>query len=169
MRYMILLLCIILMHAFASAQDFKIGHVQRSFVDTTRNNRQVTCEIYYPANINGDNVAIANGIFPTLVFGHGFVMPASAYDVYWNAIVPKGYIMIFPTTESSLSPSHLNFGKDIAFLTQIMKQQHRISTSLFFNAVDSTSAVMGHSMGGGSLVEIPYFPWIIPSKMQETV
>lgn len=150
MRYMILMLCIILVHAFASAQDFKIGHVQRSFVDTTRNNRQVTCEIYYPANINGDNVAIANGIFPTLVFGHGFVMPASAYDVYWNAIVPKGYIMIFPTTESSLSPSHLNFGKDIAFLTQIMKEQHRISTSLFFNAVDSTCAVMGHSMGGGS-------------------
>ncbi|MFM8280839.1 MAG: T9SS type A sorting domain-containing protein [Bacteroidota bacterium] len=150
MRFLILIVSLLSMHVYVSALDFKIGHVQRTFVDSSRNNRQVACEIYYPANSNGDNVPIATGVFPTLVFGHGFVMPYSVYDVYWNAIVPKGYIMIFPTTESSFSPSHLNFGKDIAFLTQIMKQQHRLPTSLFFNSIDSTCAVMGHSMGGGS-------------------
>lgn len=150
MRYISLLLHVLFIHVFATAQDFKIGHVQRTFVDTARSNRQVTCEIYYPANSNGDNVPIAIGTFPTLVFGHGFVMPASAYDIYWNAIVPKGYILILPSTESSFSPSHINFGKDIAFLTKVMKQQHRLSTSLFYNSIDSTCAVMGHSMGGGS-------------------
>ncbi|MEY5130216.1 MAG: hypothetical protein RL734_283 [Bacteroidota bacterium] len=150
MNSYILFICILTCHLFATAQDFKIGHVQRTFIDSTRNNRQISCEIYYPATVDGDNAPIASGTFPTLVFGHGFVMPYSAYDIYWNAIVPKGYVMLFPTTESSLSPSHVNFGKDIAFLTQVMKQQHRIPTSLFFNAIDSTCAVMGHSMGGGS-------------------
>ncbi|MFN6040209.1 MAG: T9SS type A sorting domain-containing protein [Bacteroidota bacterium] len=132
------------------AQPYQVGHRQQSFTDPSRNNRVITTEIYYPAKTAGDNVAIAAGQFPVLVFGHGFVMTWSAYDVVWNALVPSGYIMVFPTTETSFSPSHTNFGKDIAFLVGAMKSEALNSASPFFNSNSGASAVMGHSMGGGS-------------------
>ena len=76
-------------------------------------------------------------------------MAWSAYDIFWKTIVPKGYVMVFPTTESSFSPSHLNFGKDMAFLCNAMKTEGNSNSSFFYNTIDSTNAVMGHSMGGG--------------------
>jgi hypothetical protein len=134
----------------SAGQTFQVGHKQKTFIDALRANRNITTEIYYPSNTAGENVAISSGIFPVIVFGHGFVMTWSAYEVEWNAIVPNGYIMIFPTTETSISPSHEDFGKDIAFLVESMKAEGFNSTSFFYGAVASTSAVMGHSMGGGS-------------------
>jgi dienelactone hydrolase len=85
-----------------------------------------------------------------LVFGHGFVMTWSAYDVVWEALVSKGYIVVFPTTESSFTPSHTNFAQDIAYLVNAMYAENTNSSSTFYNSVLEKSAVMGHSMGGGS-------------------
>ena len=136
--------------ALLFSQPYQVGHRQKSFIDASRNNRTITTEIYYPANVAGDNVAITSGQFPVLVFGHGFVMAWSAYDVVWNALVPTGYIMVFPTTETSFSPSHTEFAKDIAFLVDAMKNESLNSSSPFFNSNSGSSAVMGHSMGGGS-------------------
>lgn len=132
------------------SQPFLVGHKQQTFVDPSRGNRNITSEIYYPANVAGNNVAIATGQFPVIVFGHGFVMSWSSYDNLWNGIVPNGYIMVFPTTETSFAPSHLDFGKDIAFLVGAMKNENLNSSSAFYNSVAPTSAVMGHSMGGGA-------------------
>ncbi|MDI1317025.1 T9SS type A sorting domain-containing protein [Flavobacterium sp.] len=132
------------------AQSFVVGHKQQTFVDASRSNRNITAEIYYPANTAGDNVSIASGQFPVLIFGHGFVMTWSAYAPEWNAIVPNGYIMVFPTTETGFLPSHTNFGKDMAYLVGAMKTEGTTASSTFFGAVAATSAVMGHSMGGGS-------------------
>ncbi len=131
------------------AQSFQIGHLQYTFMDSSRANRQIPCEIYYPSDVAGNNTPVASGKFPVLVFGHGFVMTWSSYDIYWQNLVPQGYIMIFPTTESSLSPSHMNFGKDLAFLCSAMKSSGNEVSSPFYRAVETTSAVMGHSMGGG--------------------
>jgi hypothetical protein len=132
------------------AQSHFIGHKQQIFVDASRSNRSIRAEIYYPSTKSGDNVPIAVGQFPVLVFGHGFVMTWSSYDVIWNAIVPAGYIMVFPVTETSFSPSHSDFGKDIAFLVGAMKAEGANSSSIFFGGVEATSCVVGHSMGGGS-------------------
>jgi hypothetical protein len=132
-----------------NAQTFSIGHLQSTFTDTSRSNRQIPCEIYYPSTLTGNNTPIAAGQFPVLVFGHGFVISWSAYDIYWQTLVPEGFIIVFPTTESSFAPSHLNFGKDLAYLTQAMKAEGINSSSLLYGAVDSSCAVMGHSMGGG--------------------
>ena len=146
----ILILLIMISSVMITAQDFSIGHQQTSFVDVSRNNRVVTCEIYYPANTAGDNVAVASGVFPIVVMGHGFVMPASVYDIYWEVLVPEGYIVVLPTTETSLFPSHENFGRDMAFLVAALQEENGDGSSLFYNAIGNTSAVMGHSMGGGS-------------------
>jgi hypothetical protein len=84
------------------------------------------------------------------VFGHGFLMGYDSYFYFKNSIVPSGYILVFPKTEMSLSPSHAAFGADLAFLIQQVKSEGFNPASPFFQHIDSTSAVMGHSMGGGA-------------------
>lgn len=136
--------------SMSNAQPYLVGHKQQTFIDASRSNRNITTEIYYPATAAGDNVPIAAGQFPVVVFGHGFVMVWSAYANIWNGVVPTGYIMVFPTTETSFSPNHLEFGKDLAFLVGAMKAEGSNASSSFYGGVANTSAVMGHSMGGGA-------------------
>jgi len=134
------------------AQPYQIGHTTINFTDPTRNNRVIATEIYYPSDVAGDNVVMttASGTFPVLSFGHGFVMTWDAYQNFWSALVPNGYIMVFPKTEGSISPSHLEFGKDLAFVTDQMTVLNNEATSLFYNRISTMNAVMGHSMGGGA-------------------
>ena len=143
-------LTIILASILQLNAQFAIGHRQLTFTDASRSNRSISAEVYYPAATAGENVPLATGQFPVLAFGHGFAMTVSAYDVVWNALVPSGYIMILPNTEGTLSPSHSNFGRDLAFLINAMKAEGLNASSPFFGALASTSAVMGHSMGGGA-------------------
>ncbi len=146
-----ILFCGVLFSIFiSSAQPHAIGHKQRIFIDAARSNRNIVAEIYYPATTAGENVSVALGKFPVIAFGHGFIMETSAYDVVWKALVPKGYILIFPTTESSISPSHLDFGKDLSYLIAAIKKEGQQTTSEFYNTIADACATMGHSMGGGA-------------------
>ena len=135
-----------------NAQPFQIGHASITFTDPDRNNRNIPTEIYYPADIAGDNVPLAanGGNFPVVSFGHGFVMTWDAYQNLWEALTPQGFILALPKTEGSFSPSHLELGKDLAFVISSLQDLGQNGNSIFFNRVDSTSAVMGHSMGGGA-------------------
>lgn len=136
-----------------SAQPFQIGHTTISFTDTSRNGRSIPTEIYYPADMAGNNVPVTTANtdhFPLLSFGHGFVMSWDAYQNIRDAVVPEGFIIAFPTTEGSLSPSHSDFGKDITYIISAIAALSQDSTSIFFNRVDTMNCVMGHSMGGGA-------------------
>ena len=57
---------------------------------------------------------------------------------------------MFSKTEGGLTPNHGNFGKDLKYIASTMQSENNISTSLFYNAVASKTALMGHSMGGGT-------------------
>ncbi|MFO7722423.1 MAG: hypothetical protein R6V49_04280 [Bacteroidales bacterium] len=136
-----------------TAQPFEIGHTTINFVDPDRNNRQVSTEVYYPADMAGDDVPFSLQFtlpVPLVVFGHGFLMVWSAYENIWSALVPQGYIVAFPTTESSLSPNHDEFGKDLAFVVRAASALSGNQASLFYQRIDTMACVMGHSMGGGS-------------------
>ena len=137
-----LLLCLDL-----SAQQ--IGHTTITFVDSSRNNRPIVTEIYYPATSAGDNTPMMTGVFPLITFGHGFVMSVGAYQNFRDLLVPEGYILAFPTTESGFTPSHANFGQDLAFLITTI-QTSGAGILIPSASVGTTSAIMGHSMGGGS-------------------
>jgi len=137
--------------ATLSAQ-FQVGHTSITFTDPTRNNRPVLTDIYYPAAVAGDNVPVAAGQFPVIQFGHGFVMVWSAYQHFWETFVPEGFILCFPRTEGSFSPSHTDFAKDLAFLCSAMEVEKNQASSLFFGHIQSRYCVMGHSMGGGCTV-----------------
>ena len=136
-----------------AAQPYPIGHITATFIDSARSNRSVPVEIYYPADVAGDNAAFATSItgkVPTIAFGHGFVMAWSAYQNIWEAVVPAGYIIAFPKTEGTFSPSHDAFGKDLSFVLQELGKLGNTSTSILYNKVDTMTCVMGHSMGGGA-------------------
>lgn len=128
----------------------QVGHATFSFNDPNRANRLVEGHVYYPATAAGNNTPIATGQFPLIVFGHGFVMAWSEYSVWWENIVPEGYIMVFPTTEGSFSPDHGAFGEDISFLVDTYAAENNNSSSFFFQKFNGKSTVMGHSMGGGA-------------------
>lgn len=132
------------------SQSYQIGHKQITFVDATRGNRSIQTEVYYPANTSGDNVPMASGQFPVLIFGHGFVMSWDAYQNFWDTLVPMGYIMAFPRTEGNISPNHSEFGKDLRFLNEQFKLENNNPSSFFYQKILPTSAIMGHSMGGGA-------------------
>ncbi len=136
--------------SFASAQTYQIGNISTTYVDPDRNNRNIGTQIFYPAIAQGSNVPVAEGMFPVIVFGHGFVMGYNVYQFLWEALVPQGYILVLPTTEGGFSPNHLNFGLDLAFLIEKLKSEGMDENSVFFGKVAANAAMMGHSMGGGA-------------------
>ncbi|MCF8463571.1 MAG: dienelactone hydrolase family protein [Flavobacteriales bacterium] len=145
------LLLILFLAAWSNAfGQFPIGNRTITFNDPARNNRAIQCEVYYPGVSAGNNAVVATGEFPIIIFGHGFTMQPTAYPNWKDEFVPDGYIMIFPGTETSFSPSHEAFGLDIRFLANQMQAEGQNSSSPFYQRVSNRTAMMGHSMGGGS-------------------
>jgi dienelactone hydrolase len=153
------LLCLLFIVSVAHAQ-LNIGHTTLTFNDPTRTGgvgsgggagRQIQTEIYYPATSAGTSTPVASGEFPIIVFGHGFAMTWDAYSNIWEHYVPRGYIMAFVRTESSLfpSPSHGDFGLDLKLVAQKMLDL-QTTNALFQNHIYPKVGVMGHSMGGGA-------------------
>jgi dienelactone hydrolase len=159
MKQFYLLLTLVIFSQLGTAQPYQIGHTTITFNDAARTGgfgsgggpgRQIQCEIYYPASIAGEDVAVNNGDFPVVVFGHGFVMTWDAYQNIWDELVPQGYIVVFPRTEGGFSPSHDEFGLDLSLCVAEMQNENNDGSSLFFNHVTGKSAIMGHSMGSGA-------------------
>jgi dienelactone hydrolase len=76
-----------------------------------------------------------------------------SWDAYMNLVdhyVPLGYILAFPRTEGSFTPSHLDFAKDLVVVANRMELENNNVGSLFYNALNGKKAIMGHSMGGGA-------------------
>lgn len=158
----------LLLSGFIHAQTFPVGHMSINFKDASRTGgyvisggiaatgtgRDVGTEVYYPATVAGNNQPVANGTFPVVVIGHGFVMDWSAYDNIYNKLASSGYIVLLPRTEGSFSPSHSDFGNDLKFLVNAAQGLNTVSTPtalLTFNGkVANKSAIGGHSMGAGS-------------------
>ena len=145
--YLVVVLIIYTSNIFG--QSYNIGHISTDFYDNARN-RNITTEIYYPSDTNGDNVPISLGNFPIIVFGHGFLMSWDSYDNFWNSLVPEGYILCFPTTEMGFAPNHQFFAEDLSFIASKMQMESLDNSSIFYNSVLPKTGILGHSMGGGA-------------------
>lgn len=144
-------MAVLILSFSTKAQTYSVGHTTITYTDPARSGRSIATEIYYPTTTAGTSVPVSAGAFPVIVFGHGFVMTWDAYQNFWDDLVPQGYIIAFPKTEGTFSPVHADFGKDLAFLVaKLQSESATNSSSLFYNHVNSKSAIMGHSMGGGS-------------------
>lgn len=153
MRYYILTgLCVVFLVGLivpSSVLGYAVGHGNPTFTDPART-RDINVHVYYPAETAGDDVPVASGTFPVVVFGHGFLIGYGSYSFLWNGVVPEGYILVFPTTEGGLSPDHGAFGLDLAFLCDHFQVLNTDPGSPFYQHVAPDTAVMGHSMGGGA-------------------
>lgn len=147
-KFLLLLISLLLSFNFI-CQSIQIGHTTSLFYDSSRN-RNIETEIYYPAISSGDNEPIAIGSFPVIIFGHGFLMDWESYQNVWDQLVPNGYIICFPTTEMGISPNHQNFGEDLKYLANRMQQENGNTNSILYNSINSSTCLMGHSMGGGA-------------------
>lgn len=135
-----------------TAQSYAVGRRTVSWVDASRSNRTVGAELFYPAAQVGVGVPIVDDSlkFPVVVFGHGFLMPVSAYQWLADSLVTRGYILALPTTEGSASPSHEQFGRDLVFIGRSIIQRNDSASSFLLGRVHPRMAVAGHSMGGGA-------------------
>jgi pimeloyl-ACP methyl ester carboxylesterase len=146
--YRLYLISLLSSFAIASSAQYEVGHTSLLFYDEVRD-RDVTAEVYYPADVAADDVELSLGEFPLVVFGHGFLMPWSDYSNIWNFLVPEGYIMAFVTTETGF-PDHAAYGEDLLFILNSMVAENTVETSLFYNHLNGREGIMGHSMGGGA-------------------
>lgn len=161
MKKIVLLCFLFLTTSIFYTQTFQTGTITVTFNDATRTGgygsgggpgRQIQTEIYYPATVAGSNVAVASSSFPVVVIGHGFVMDWSSYNNIYAELSQRGYIVALPRTESGFSPSHSDFGLDLALVGNKVMQLNLTNTiaPIFAGKVDQKLALAGHSMGGGS-------------------
>lgn len=148
MKYLYLFSLLVLSLA-CSAQPYAIGSTSMTFYDADRD-RDVPCDLHYPAAVAGDDVPVNDGTFPVIVIGHGFVMTVDAYTYLWEHYAPLGYIVVLPTTEGGFSPDHGAFGADLAFLGSAFALANDDVASPFYQHVAPSTVLMGHSMGGGA-------------------
>ena len=133
----------------------ELGHTSAAWNDPAQGGKLVTAEVWYPADVAGEGVAVAAAPaqgFPVLSFGHGFLMGVDRYAYLWEALVPRGHVMVLPTTNGGLAPDHQAFALDLAFVITALELESATPGSLFEGAIGERSAVMGHSMGGGASV-----------------
>lgn len=127
---------------------FAVGMAQPGFNDPARAGRAVATRVHYPATVAGTGAAAIGGCgFPVIAFGHGFTIANSAYAYLADGLASAGYIVVLPATESGLSPSHLEFGRDLAFVLGAVATAPQWAA-----AAGSGRAIGGHSMGGGAAV-----------------
>ncbi len=153
LKNFILISALIIFSATLTAQSYQIGIATLTIIDQSRN-RPIEVAVYYPANTAGVEVPVASSQygFPVVGFGHGFVIATGSYSWLWEALVPLGYIVVFPKTEGQLlpAPNHAAFGEDIAFCAREVVKRGLQDNSPLFGKVLPRIAMMGHSMGGGA-------------------
>ncbi len=131
-------------HADGCTGPFTVGSETRSYVDASRGNRAISVLFRYPLAPGGQ--ALIGCALPSVVIGHGFTISNSAYTSLANGIAAQGYLVALPASESSINPSHQQFGLDLAFVGRAMQADPQ-----FQNRIGTKRAVIGHSMGGGSV------------------
>jgi predicted dienelactone hydrolase len=137
------------------SQEYNVGHTVLSLTDTERGNRIIPVEVYYPADISGNDVPVStcrSSKYPVICFAHGYLMSWEAYAYLREALVQKGYIIAFPKTSEELFPSHANLAKDISFILKKISEYGNDTGSIFFKRILNMNCAMGHSMGGGAAV-----------------
>lgn len=81
--------------------------------------------------------------FPVVAFGHGFLQGPRRYASTLTALAARGYVVVAPRTERGLPPRHGRLADDLVGAIE-WTRAHVPS------AQPTSSAVAGHSMGGGA-------------------
>ncbi|WP_330275247.1 dienelactone hydrolase family protein [Lentzea sp. NBC_00516] len=127
--------------------------VAYSDVTAVAGGRSVPARVHYPATAAGVNQPVATGRFPAIAFGHGFFQATSKYTSTNTHLASWGFVVVVPTTQGGLSPSHSAFADDLNTGLTWLVAQDGTAGSRFQNHVTTTAlGASGHSMGGGAAV-----------------
>ena len=148
---------------------------QRDVTVVRANGSTFTATVHYPATAAqaGSPVDAANGPYPIIAFGHGFVTPIANYASTAAHLASWGFIVMLPQTQGSLFPSHAAFAADFVSALDWMGAQGGVAGSAWAGAVDaSRRGAMGHSMGGGAALLAadadPSIRAVVPMAAAET-
>lgn len=142
--------------ALAAPPDYGLpGTYPVAYSDVTAvaGGRSVSARVHYPATAAGTNQPVATGRFPAIAFGHGFFQATSKYTSTSNHLASWGFVVVVPTTQGGLSPSHSAFADDLNTGLTWLVAQDGTAGSRFRDHITTTAlGASGHSMGGGAAV-----------------
>ena len=147
MRYLVSsLLCVFSLSL--TAQEIGFGQANWLIIDEERDNREIPCVVWYPAEESGAEAIPLGGDFPVFIMAHGFLMSATDYEDLALLLVNSNYVFVALDTEQGLMPDHESFGLDLSFVAnQIVGG---VSLGFLDESLSGRVAIGGHSMGGGA-------------------
>ncbi len=131
-----------------SLAQMTMGQTDWLLLDADRDDREVPCMVWYPAEEAGSETTPLPGPFPTVVFAHGFVMGPDDYEGFAQGMVDAGYVFVSLGTEQGFAPDHGMYGLDVAFVANSIAGG--LSNGVLSGTLNTRAAIAGHSMGGGA-------------------
>ncbi len=135
-----------------SAQDRSIEKISLVLRDSERYNRKVPVDMFFPSDAGDKESTLNRKKLPLICFGHGYLISGEWYSHVYELLVPEGYIVIFPASEDGMFPSHKKLAEDMVFAINEIEKFGLDSSSPLYGRVDTIRCLMGHSMGGGSMI-----------------
>jgi fermentation-respiration switch protein FrsA (DUF1100 family) len=149
-----------------TVEDITRGTVARGPTPASAT-RVLPLTVHYPAlGTAGSNVVenapVAAGVFPLVVFAHGYAITAGAYDPLTTDLAAGGFIVVAPDFPiSSLvfpgPPSQLdmpNQAHDVSFVIDAYQEGTSVPSLLQGHLAPGKVAVAGHSDGGATVAAV---------------
>ncbi|MBC7220988.1 hypothetical protein H5T55_05910 [Candidatus Bipolaricaulota bacterium] len=125
-----------------------VGAERAVFYDSSYGGAGLPVEVRYPSSPDG---AVAAGVFPLVVFGHGYQQSYADYAYVWEDLVPHGYILAFPDKLSASAAIGMDaYARDLRFVAGAMRALAGDPASRYFGRIADETALVGHSTGGGA-------------------
>ncbi len=145
-----------------NGQTWEIGYQSMTFVDSSRGNRQIEAELFYPTDVTGVGVPLGSPIdkkYPIIIFGHDQETAWNNYAYVWNKFATQGFIVIVPKTEMGPTVDVIELAKDLAFIASEFNIMKNLPGSFFYQRLNGKSCFMGHGVGGSAATfAVQYYP-----------
>jgi dienelactone hydrolase len=93
---------------------------------------------------------LADGRFPVIVFGHGYLSTVERYESTLSDLARRGFLVVAPRSGDGLLPSHQAFARDFSTTIDWLEQEDvRVGSWLHEAVLRGVYGASGHSMGGG--------------------
>ena len=134
-----------------AVEPHNIGHTTLNLQDSQYGANGFPVEIYYPTTETAlEDAPVSDGVFPVLIFGHGYQEGYGDYKYIQDAFVPLGYVVVFPNKLSIQATINVDeYTTDLNYLLDKMQELGGDNASLFNAHISPKSALLGHSTGAG--------------------
>jgi predicted dienelactone hydrolase len=132
---------------------YSIGSTSRTFYGSPGSAEPIPVYVYYPAENQGIDTAVSEGCFPLVIFSHGYQQSPEDYYYISEALVPEGYIVALSDNFSNAAIINIDeYAADINFVLEELYNLAKGDDPVLGSHISATSALLGHSTGGGATV-----------------